>query len=1291
MASVLSKHLLLTADFVRLLALEKANPAVFVQKHAAALEKFQKRLQSAPQVRYAEGLPVSERADEIAALIAKHQVVVITGETGSGKTTQLPKICLAAGRGRHGLIGHTQPRRLAARSVADRIAKELGESIGRSVGFKVRFTDNTSPDAFIKLMTDGILLAETQTDHFLNAYDTIIIDEAHERSLNIDFLLGYLRQLLPKRPELKVVITSATIDAKRFAEHFSADGVPAPLVEVSGRTFPVEIRYRPVIDPHSDDEQEIEDAIADAVDECAIHGRGDVLIFLPGEREIRETMEILRRRAKPGTELLPLFARLSNEEQQRIFSPTTTARRIILATNVAETSLTVPGIRYVIDSGLARMSRYSPRSKVQLLHIENISQASANQRSGRCGRVGPGMAIRLCSEEDFAARPAFTEPEILRSSLAAVILRLSALGFGQIESFPFLEAPSGRAIADGYNELQDLGALDAGNALTKIGRELARLPIEPRLARILVEAKTRHCLAEALVIVAALSVPDPRERPMEAREAADRAHAKFDDERSDFVSLLNVWKFFLNLNGDGEEEKVSHRKQVQSCRESFLNWLRLREWRDIHRQIADTLRDMQWSVPAAQNMEVPYENLHRSLLAGLTTNVGMKDTEGDGYLGPRGLLSYVFPGTGVNKKTLKWMMSAELAETTRLFARTVAKVEPEWIEDAAGERVSRHFFEPKWDAASGQVIAFERVSLHGLTLTPRRRVSGEKLEGETAREIFIRDALVAGQYFEVKGLDRNTCGAVLLQKNLALVKQLEEMEHRARRLDVVVDEDVQTIFYRKRIPLGISSVSAFEKWLQALPNAKDLEWTAKDVTRDGASAPTAEQFPKTLKVGNAQFPLAYRFEPGHVMDGVTVRVPLPLLNTLDEKITSWLVPGLLREKVAAMFKALPKGPRGRIQPIPDAVTQFLECVSPCELALFDACRTFLREFYDLKIEAAEWRIDDLPAHLRLNVRVMDDTGDELALGRDLAQLKAALGSAAQAAFSGEESGLEKTGLTGWTCGTLPDSITLKQGKQSALAYPALVDEGRTVGVKVFDTIPAAQISHRKGLIRLMMLELAPQVRQWEKGTSGFVQTAMQLKSVIPTEKLLSDFLGALWDRTFIGDDEMPRDEKSYRAQLSRAKTRLNAVGEGLARTLAQIAAEYFALNQLLAAPGAAKALVPTLKAWRDDLIYPGFLSATPWAQLHELPRYVKGLARRLAKIQEYPQREARNAPVIAVYKKRWTDAANAANRKSMETTAMVEFRWLIEELHVSLFAQELKTPFPVSAKRLDKAWELANV
>ncbi len=1287
-AALIDRTTVLTADYVKLRALAKSKPAQFPSALAAAQVRFLARAQSAPKVRLAENLPVSLRADEIAKLIEAHQVVVLTGETGSGKTTQLPKICLSAGRGRHGLIGHTQPRRLAARSVAERIALELGESIGASVGYKVRFTDHTAPDAFIKLMTDGILLAETQTDRWLNAYDTIIIDEAHERSLNIDFLLGYLKLLLPTRPDLKVIITSATIDAQRFVEHFTEGERVPPLVEVSGRTYPVEIRYQPVNDAHDDDEQEIEDAIADAVDACVIYGQGDVLVFLPGEREIRETLDILRRRVKPGTELLPLFARLSNEEQQRIFRPTTNARRIILSTNVAETSLTVPGIRFVVDAGLARISRYAPRSKVQLLHIESISQASANQRAGRCGRVGPGLCIRLFSEEDFQKRPAFTEPEILRSSLAAVILRLTALGFGRVEVFPFIEPPSGRAVADGYAELRDLGALDDAGGLTAIGRELARLPLEPRLGRMLVEAKLRQCLAEVLVIVSGLSVPDPRERPLAARELADRAHAAHADERSDFVSLLNVWRWFQTLNGEGAEEKTSHRKQVNACRDRFLNWLRLREWRDIYRQIRDTIDEMGWKVPSAQIVEafdpktdaVRYEKLHRSLLCGLTSSVGQKDTEADRYLGPRGLQFAIFPGSGVAKKGLRWLMAAELAETTRLYARTVARVEPEWIEEAAESRVSRHLFEPTWDAARNEVIAFERVSLHGLTLVPRRRVAASKLNGRIATEIFIRQALV-GEGF--------TGRFAFLTANRALVKQIESLEDRARRQDVLVDDAVQIAFYQKSIPVGICSVVDFEKWLKTLPNDALLRMTAAELTRAGALAPTPEQFPDMLLVGDVKLPLSYRFSPGDAMDGVTIRIPLTLLNTLERRHTEWLVPGLVREKLAALFKALPKAARGRVQPIPDAVTNCLECVQPGEASMMEACRAFLHDYYQLAIDAADFTEAGLAPHLRMNIRVMDEAGNELAMGRDLLALQTELGAAARAAFSGEQSDVEKTGLRSWAgIGTLPESIAVQRAGQRLSAYPALVDEGSSCGVRVFDTAAASARAHRAGVVRLMRIELSAQLRNWEKGPPGFNQSALQLKAFVPSDRLLVEFLAALSDRAFIGDDPVPRDEAAYKVQLARGKSKLPSVAEALGRTLAAIAQEAHTLNQLFGAPPAsARALIPELKRWRDDLLGVDFLTRTPWAQLGHLPRYLEALRRRIGKTQDYPQREQRNGPVIAAYQARLSAALVDARKSHVISSLLEEIRWMTEELHVSLFAQELKTPYPVSAKRLDKLWQ----
>jgi ATP-dependent helicase HrpA len=1293
----LNRQSMLLADYWRISRRAK-QPHLQTKRDQLAAEitraedRFRDRLARSPSITYSEGLPVSERADEIASLIRNNQVVVLTGETGSGKTTQLPKIALAAGRGRFGLIGHTQPRRIAASSVATRIAKELGEEVGESVGFKVRFTEKGAQDGFIKLMTDGILLAETQTDKFLNAYDTIIIDEAHERSLNIDFLLGYLRQLLPKRPDLKLIITSATIDAERFALHFQdRHGKPAPLIAVSGRTYPVDVLYRST-QSEEDDEEKVEEAIADAVDELWLHGPGDVLVFLPGEREIRETQDILRRRLKSGTEILPLFSRLSVQDQQRIFSGSN-GRRVILATNVAETSLTVPGIHYVVDTGLARLNRYSVKNKVQMLQIEKISQASANQRAGRCGRVGPGVCVRLYSEEDFKARSEFTDPEILRSSLAGVILRLAALGLGRVQEFPFIEPPGSRAIADGTALLQELGALNGDAELTGIGRELSRIPVDPRIGRMLIEAKKLNVLPEVLVIAAALSVPDPRERPFEARDAADRAHQWFKDTKSDFLSLLNVWKFFVDLREEG-----GHKKQVQACREKFLNWLRLREWRDLHGQLAQTLRELGWNTDAGLSKEPPFESFHRALLPGLLGNIGVKSDEGDFYLGARGIKFHPFPGSGVDKKGLKWLVAAELAETTRLYARTLARIDPDWIEAAAGDVVTRNYFEPKWERASGQVVASERISLYGLAIVPRRRVNYSRIAPVEAHEIFAA-ALAMGEV---------ETSAAFYSHNLKLVKDVQTLEDKARRTDVLVSEETIAAFYKSRIPAEISTRADLEKWLKAeeqitlspteraeLRGSRDqsLRLSREQLMRHGAEAITEEQFPKTLKLGDFEVPVSYRFEPGHVMDGVTVRLPLPLLNAVEDRFASWLIPGLWREKIAVYLKALPKAERGRVQPVPDTVTAFLELATPREKPLPEAMLDFLRDYLSLKLPASVWDRIELPTHLALNFRVMDGEGNELAMGRDLGQLQQDLGQAARMAFQGSAAtdttgaavDIEKAGLTGWTIGTLPEGIPVKRAGRNVTAYPACVDEGATVAVRLFETAQEAERAHRGGVVRLISLELKQQLRNWEKGPSGFNQSALQLKTAIPTDKLLADFLATLADRAIIGDDALPRDERANREQVARAKQRIPVVAEALGRTLVQVAEAYAALQGVLFSPTVRnKYIVPVLAAWRDRLVYPGFLAATPWAQLPHLPRYLRALAKRLEKFQSMPERETRHAPVLADY---WSDWQGELDRVGAAASdALLDFRWQIEELNVSLFAQELKTPFPVSSKRLDKAW-----
>src|SRR5215470_3040520 len=921
---------------------------------AASRERALEREAGVPRIGYPPELPVAQRRDEIAAAIAAHRVVIVCGETGSGKTTQLPKICLEIGRGVRGLIGHTQPRRIAARSVASRIAQELGTIVGGLVGYKVRFTDRTRADAYIKLMTDGILLAETQSDRKLAAYDTIIVDEAHERSLNIDFLLGYLKRLLRERNDLKLVITSATLDAERFARHFGEGAQAAPVIEVSGRTYPVELRYRPLAQDEDDDEERLEEAIVASVEDLWREGPGDILVFLPGEREIRETSELLaramaRRPYASAMEILPLYARLPVEKQQRVFAPSN-GRRIVLATNVAETSLTVPGVRRVIDSGLARIRRYSLRNKVTLLQIEKISQASANQRAGRCGRVAEGVCVRLYDGDDFTSRPPHADPEILRSSLAAVILRMAALDLGAVDQFPFLEAPSPRAITDGYQLLQELGAVDAQRRLAPLGRELANLPVDPRIGRMILGGRDERCLAEILVIASALAVPDPRERPLAERQAADQAHMRFRDQRSDFLSLLALWQFFT----DAAAEKLSHRARVDRCRAHFVSYLRLTEWRDLHRQLCEQLIELGWkwneSLPAKID-DARYAAIHRALLTGLLSNIGFRAEDGEHYLGARGIKFFLHPASGIARSAAKWVLAAELTETTRLYARCAAKIEPEWVEAVAGDRVDRAFFDPHWDKDRGEVVGAERVSLYGLTLVPRRRISYAAVDPATAHQVFLREALVANEL----ELD-----APFLIHNRRLVAEVSQLEHKARRQDVLVDEEAMVAFYAERVPQDVHSRATLERWRREVEtkDPKALYMTREALMRHAAANITEEQYPEFLEMEGTRLALKYRFAPDHPLDGLTLTVPLALLNRLDEARLSWLVPGMVREKSAWYLKALPKGWRNRLTPVPEVVTAFLEAADRDSryraLSFAHALRAFCSERLGEPLPADPW-------------------------------------------------------------------------------------------------------------------------------------------------------------------------------------------------------------------------------------------------------------------------------------------------------------------------------------------------
>ncbi|MGZ5572480.1 MAG: ATP-dependent RNA helicase HrpA [Usitatibacter sp.] len=1239
------------------------------------------RLARLPQPRFPEDLPIAQHRDRIAALIRDHPVTIVCGETGSGKTTQIPKICLGLGRGAAGLIGCTQPRRIAARSLAHRLAEEITGAPRGFVGHKIRFQDATRPDTVVKVMTDGVLLAETHSDRELRAYDTIIVDEAHERSLNVDFLLGYMKRLVAARPELRVVVTSATIDTERFSQFFDA----APVIEVSGRTYPVEVRYRPefferespldgVVGKAEDDEPvDMPEAIAKAVDEIARDSRGgDILVFLPGEREIREAAEVLRKHHPKNTEILPLFSRLSAEEQDRVFERGA-HRRIVLATNVAETSLTVPGIHYVIDTGLARVKRYSARQKIDQLRIEPVSQAAARQRAGRCGRVASGIAIRLYAEKDFEERPEFTTPEILRTSLASVILRMASLDLGPIAEFPFIEPPSARQIEDGYRQLFELGAIDEERNLTTLGRELGRLPMDPRIGRLLLASREHGCASEMIILAAALSIQDPRDRPQALREASDRAHEEFRDDASDFLQLLNLWKFFDNEF----VHKKSNRKLFETCRDHFLSYVRMREWRDL----AGQLREMAGELKIRENAApATYEQMHRALLTGLIGNVGMRALDGDHYLGPRGIQFHIWPGSGLKRHRPRWVMAGELQETTRVFARNVARVEPEWIEGAAAHLVERTFLEPHWDKARGEVVAYENVTLHGLVLAARRKVSFGRIDAARARTIFIEGALVGGEFESPHPFWAH---------NRKLIAEVEELEHRARRPDVLVDEQSIFQFYAGALPEDVRDARSFDAWYRAAAAREPrLLFLAKaDLMRHGAESITEELFPKSLTIGETAFALAYRFDPGHPLDGVTMNVPLALLNQVDEASVDWVVPGLIREKVAWAMKALPKRIRTQLVPIPEHVTKFLEQETPGERGVKDAVLRYASRLAGERLDASVWSKDDPPAHLRMNIRVIDEAKRELAMGRDLGELRKRLGEAASLTLAKSEPGMEREGITAWDFGELPEQVTFRRGNQTLTGYSALVDEGASVAIRLFDTRDRAIDAHREGVKRLMALELKEQLRQLERSLPGFNAIALRFQATIPADKLKEDLIAAIVDRAFIGEDAPPRAPKAFEEQKKRAKARLPAVTEAALRHVESIVEASLELAQALAQNASLGRVVQDVKSARDRLVPPGFLARTPWERLEHLPRYLRGYALRLRKFRANAERDQKHAATVHTLWQNYEARAKANHDAGRHDPKLEEYRWLIEELRVSLFAQELRTPLPVSAKRLQKFWD----
>ena len=1347
-----------------------------------------------PKIEFPEDLPVSARREDIMSAIQAHQVVIVCGETGSGKTTQLPKMALALGRGgwaveksvsdpnfskpkRRQIIGHTQPRRIAATSVAKRIAEELKTPLGEVVGYKVRFQDKLSRDASVKLMTDGILLAETQTDPLLQAYDTLIIDEAHERSLNIDFLLGYLKQILPRRPNLKIIITSATIDADRFSQHFASAKGPAPVLMVSGRTFPVEMRYRPWEESR---EYDVGNAISDAVDELWTGSpRGDILVFLPGEREIREAAEHLRGHLSHNAytrhvDVLPLFARLTQAEQERVFE-TGGAPRIVLATNVAETSLTVPGIRFVIDAGLARVKRYSFRSKVEQLLVEPISQSAANQRAGRCGRVADGICIRLYDEKDFNGRPRFTEPEILRSSLAGVILRMMSLHLGDVADFPFLEAPRPKAIADGFQLLTELGAVHEDNSLTPIGKTLAKLPLDPRVARMILAARELQSLREVLIIASALSVQDVRDRPLQAQTQADQAHAKFKDDKSEFSGYLRLWDWLEASRGGGSASavhtdagtsktspvqakqapsngassstgathKLSNRQHENLLRQNFINIRRWREWRDVHSQLLTVVNEQRW---AMNDKPASYEQLHQSMLTGLLGNIGCKQDEEDIYLGARGIKFYRHPGVHLKKKPGKWLVCAELVETTRLFGRGIANIDPVWLEQAGAHLLKKQLLDPHWEAKHGDVVAFERATLYGLVIYSGRKVPFAKADPVLARQIFIQQALVEAQW---------QTDLPFMAANKKLIAQVMDLEHKSRRQDVLVDDSMIQAFYEQLLPEDVCNCKGLERWYrdesrrrEAGDNSEPLMMTRESLMRHEAVGITAQAFPKMVRLGGVDCAAQYLHAPGDAKDGVTVTVPLFVLNQVSEERAEWLVPGMLKDKIQALLKSLPQRPRSRFVPLPESATRLSAELSAPEVfgsgGLTDVLLKKTRDETSLDIKRTDFKLDMLSAHFFMNFRVVDEHGRQLGQCRNLGALKAELGSKARGAFqalaglklasspeklgpdpdfakanaltntgqrtsqklgsdpdfrkqnSGSDPNFksEKKGsalnsqiankkYTAWSFGELPELMEISKGGQSLIGFPALVDMGDAVSIEVFDEPDVAATKNRAGLRRLFALQIKDALKYLEKNIPDLQKMAVAYMQLGSADELKAQIIDVALDRAFLLEP-LPNDEASFKRRIDEGRGRLTLIANEVARLALGVLSEFAQAQRKIKDTKNAPDATADCTQQLQRLLPKNFLAATPWPQLQHCARYLKAISLRLEKYRADPARDAQRLTELKPLEQKYWRLV--AERKGQTDARMLEFRWLLEELRVSFFAQELRTPQPVSVKRLEKVW-----
>jgi ATP-dependent helicase HrpA len=1260
----------------------------------AAELRLAARLESVPAVRYPEQLPIAARKDDIAALIRDHQVVVVAGETGSGKTTQLPKICLELGRGVRGMIGHTQPRRIAARAVADRIAEELGVELGGAVGATVRFNDRTSEQTLIKLMTDGILLAEIQHDRSLSQYDTLIIDEAHERSLNIDFILGYLKQLLPRRPDLKVIITSATIDPQRFSRHFG----DAPVIEVSGRTYPVEVRYRPLVEL-ADDEDEPADgepverdqpqAICEAVKELTAEGPGDILVFCSGEREIRDTAEALAKLPDADRrEVLPLYARLTAAEQHRVFQPHGKPR-VVVATNVAETSLTVPGIRYVIDPGTARVSRYSHRTKVQRLPIEAVSQASANQRKGRCGREAPGICVRLYAEADFEARPEFTDPEILRTSLASVILQMASLGLGDVAAFPFVDPPDRRQIKDGVLLLHELGALegprqqvDSGaHKLTPLGRRLARLPIDPRLARMVLEADRNGCLREVMVIAAALSIQDPRERPSDKRQAADEKHRRFADESSDFLAFLNLWNYLRE-----KQDELTSNQFRRLCRAEFLNYLRIREWQDVHSQLRQVARQLGLT---PNDADADPSRIHMSLLSGLLSHIGLMDPDKREYLGARNARFAIFPGSGLFKKPPKAVMAAELVETSRLWARVAAAIQPEWVEPLAGHLVKRTYSEPHWEKTRAAVMASERVTLYGVPIVVGRSVNYGRIDPELCRELFLRHALVEGDW---------QTHHKFFHANRKLLAEVEELENRARRRDILVDDETLFDFYDQRVPEHVVSGRDFDAWWkQARVERPDLlTFTADMLVNERAGDVSGQDYPDFWRHGGPRVRLSYQFEPGADADGVTAHLPLDLLNQISGDSFEWQVPGLRAELVTALIKALPKQLRRILVPAPDRAREVLARLTPYQGSLSEALSRELRAMTGVVIPVEEWRVDAVPEHLRMTFRIIDEKGRTLAEGKDLDVLRQRLDGALREALSASAEGVERSGLTAWELGELPRTFERRRGRNVVRAFPALVDEGGSVAVKLLGDEERQRRAMWTGTRRLLLLQAPAPVKFVRGQLSNMAKLALANNPHGSVGALLDDCLGCAVDKLMADHGGPAWDEAGFavlrdavRADL--ADTTLEIVRH--VERILTVAHRVELARRRVTSPALARSLADIDAQFRA-LVFAGFVTATGFPRLPDLVRYLRAIERRLEKLPDDPYRDEDRMAIVQELQAEYDHVLAELRRGGVVDPSdapdaakggIREVRWMLEELRVSYFAQNLGTPTPISDKRVWRA------